>query len=64
MNLYQQTTDIALNYKVISKAPDEGAVRLDLAAAALESLQADFPDEDFFGLDFVAAEVAITPNGE
>ncbi|MCS6836157.1 MAG: ABC transporter substrate-binding protein [Anaerolineae bacterium] len=64
MDLYQQTADIALNYKVISAAPDEGAVRLDLAAAALESLQADFPDVDFFGLDYEPIEVAITPNGE
>lgn len=62
--LYQQTAEIALNYAVISAAPDEGAVRTDLALAALESLQADFPDVDFVGADWVAEEVAITPNGE
>ncbi|NWF69401.1 MAG: ABC transporter substrate-binding protein [Chloroflexi bacterium] len=64
MELYQQTADIALNYEVIGAEPDEGAVRTDLAQAALDSLMADFPDEDFMGLEWEPLEVAITPNGE
>lgn len=64
MDLYQQTADIALNYQVITVAPDEGAVRTDLSAAALESLMTDYPDEDFTGADWEAAEIEITPNGE
>jgi NitT/TauT family transport system substrate-binding protein len=63
-DLYQQTADIALNYEVISAAPDEGAYRTDLAQAALDSLQADMSDLDVKGEDFEAAEVEITPNGE
>jgi NitT/TauT family transport system substrate-binding protein len=64
LDLYQITADIALNYEVITAAPDEGAVRTDLSAAALEGLMADFPDVDFMGLEWEATEVEITPNGE
>ncbi|MCU0513006.1 MAG: ABC transporter substrate-binding protein [Anaerolineae bacterium] len=64
MELYQQTADIALNYEVISTAPDEGAVRTDLAQAALDGLIADYPDVDFMGMDYEPIDVAITPNGE
>jgi NitT/TauT family transport system substrate-binding protein len=63
-DLFQQTADIALNYEVISAAPDEGAYRTDLAQAALDSLQADMSDLDVKGEDFEAAEVEISPNGE
>lgn len=61
---YKQTADIALNYKVITAAPDEGATRTDLAQAALDGVMADYPDWDFFGEDYEPIEVAITPNGE
>jgi NitT/TauT family transport system substrate-binding protein len=61
---YQITADIALNYEVITEAPDEGAVRTDLSAAALAGLMEDYPDVDFVGAEWEAAEVEITPNGE
>jgi len=61
---YKQTAEIALNYKVITKEPDEGATRTDLAQAALDGLKKDFPDVDFVGEDYKAMEVEITPNGE
>ncbi|MBC8172154.1 MAG: ABC transporter substrate-binding protein [Anaerolineae bacterium] len=64
LDLYQQTADIALNYEVISVEPDEGAVRTDLAQAALDSLITDFPDVDFVGADYEPITVEITPNGE
>lgn len=63
-DLYQQTADIALNYEVITAAPDEGAVRTDLAMAALEGIMADYADWDFMGMEYEPIEVAITPNGE
>lgn len=62
--MYQQTADIALNYEVITEAPDEGAWRNDLVEAAVAELQAEYPDLDLVGADWVAEEVAITPNGE
>jgi NitT/TauT family transport system substrate-binding protein len=64
LELYQVTADIALNYEVIAEAPDEGAARTDLAATALAGVIEDYPDVDFVGEDWEAAEVEITPNGE
>jgi NitT/TauT family transport system substrate-binding protein len=64
MDQYQQTADIALNYEVITAAPDEGAVRTDLAATALSGLQADYPDVDFTGENYTPETVEITANGE
>lgn len=60
------TAQIALDYGIISSATEgEGvAYRSDLAQAALDSLQADMPDLDVVGADYVAPEVEITPNGE
>lgn len=60
---YTQTAEIALNYEVITAEP-EGAWRNDLAEAALAWLAENYPDEDFIGADFVAEDIAITPNGE
>src|SRR5690606_11282216 len=62
--LAEQTAEIALNYEVITQPMDEGAYRTDLAQAALDSLLADMPDFDAYGLDWEPAEVEITPNGE
>ncbi len=58
------TEDIALNYKVISKAPDATATRTDLAQAALDSLLADHPDFDATGKDYKPETVAITAKGD
>ncbi|MFN8531175.1 MAG: ABC transporter substrate-binding protein [Anaerolineae bacterium] len=60
------TAQIALDYGIISTAAEgEGVTyRTDLAQAALDSLQADMPDLDVTGADYVPAEVEITPNGE
>lgn len=58
------TEDIALNYKVISKAPDAAAARTDLAQAALDSLLADHPDFDATGKDYKPATVEITAKGD
>lgn len=63
-DLYQQTADIALNYEVITEAPDEGAWRNDLVEQAIAELQEEHPDLDLLGTDWVAEEVEITPNGE
>jgi NitT/TauT family transport system substrate-binding protein len=62
---FDTTAQIALDYKIISKAADPTAVyRTDLAQAALDSLGADFPDLDTKGADWKAPEVPITANGE
>ncbi|MBK8024378.1 MAG: ABC transporter substrate-binding protein [Chloroflexi bacterium] len=60
------TAQIALDYGIISSAAEgEGVTyRTDLAQAALDSLMADMADLDVMGADYVAPEVAITPNGE
>jgi NitT/TauT family transport system substrate-binding protein len=60
----KQTIDIALNYQVITKAPDTGAYRTDLAQTALDSLLADHPDFDAYGKDYKAEDVAITAKGD
>lgn len=60
------TADIALTYGIIPEAAvgDGVTYRNDLARAALDSLMRDFPDLDLMGLDYVAPDVEITPNGE
>ena len=58
--LYQQTVDISTEFKVLENAPDEGAVRTDLAQQALDSLS----DTDTTGEGFTKQSVEITPGGE
>ena len=60
--LWDQTIEVATSQDVISEAPDEGVDRTDIAAAALEELEAD--DLDVRGEDFQAIEVEVTPGGE
>ncbi len=62
---FATTAKIALDYKIISQPADPKDVyRNDLAQAALDSLQADYPNLDVKGTDWKAPTVAITPNGE
>jgi NitT/TauT family transport system substrate-binding protein len=63
---FDTTAQIALDYGVISTAAEGEGVsyRNDLAQAALDSLQADMPDLDVKGADYVAPTVEITANGE
>lgn len=58
--LYQQTVDISTQFAVLSAPPDEGAVRTDLAQAALDGLT----DMDTTGESFQKLEVEVTPGGE
>jgi NitT/TauT family transport system substrate-binding protein len=62
--LWDQTVAVALEGEVISAEPDEGASRTDLAQAALEGLQADYPDLDLMGMDWERIEVELQPGGE
>ena len=62
---FTTTADIALTYGVISEAAvAEEVYRNDLAQAALDSMAEMMPDVDVMGMDWTAAEVEITPNGE
>ncbi|MCC6616271.1 MAG: ABC transporter substrate-binding protein [Anaerolineae bacterium] len=62
---FTTTADIALNYGVIAEAAvPEAVYRTDLAEAALAMLQENMADIDVNGMDYVAPEVEITPNGE
>ncbi len=58
--LYQQTVDISTEFAVLAAAPDAGALRTDLAQAALEGLS----DLDTTGEGFTKLEVEVTPGGE
>jgi NitT/TauT family transport system substrate-binding protein len=58
---YKQTADIALNYKVISKEPDAGAMRTDLAEAALKLLGDKF---DAKGEKFEPIKVELKEGGK
>ncbi len=60
--LWDQTVQVALDGKVITKEPDEGAYRTDLAQQAVDSLSAD--GVDVTGADYTPQDVAITPGGE
>ena len=53
---------MATSQNVISEAPDDGVDRTDIAAAALEELEAD--DLDVRGEDYEPIEVEVTPGGE
>lgn len=58
--LYQQTVDISTEFAVLENAPDEAAVRTDLAQQALESLT----DVDTSGEGYAKLDVEVTPGGE
>jgi len=58
--LYQQTVDISTEFKVLTAAPNEGAVRTDLAEQALAGLT----DVDTTGENFEKATVEVTAGGE
>ncbi|MBZ0288708.1 MAG: ABC transporter substrate-binding protein, partial [Anaerolineae bacterium] len=60
--LWDQTVKIALEGKVITEEPSEGAVRTDLAQQAVDELKAD--GVDVTGEDWTAETVEITPGGE
>jgi len=57
---FKQTADIALNYKIITKAPDATAFRTDLATAALTSLGSSF---DANGKSFKPVTVIVSQGG-
>ncbi|MCA9997847.1 MAG: hypothetical protein KDE56_18940, partial [Anaerolineales bacterium] len=57
--LYDQTVNVAIEGGVLSAAPDAGAFRTDLAAAALEGI-----DGDTTGAGFSKISVELNPGGE
>ena len=57
--LYDQTVRVAIEGGVLTAEPDEGAVRTDLAAQALEGLEGDTAGEGFTPI-----EVTLNPGGE
>jgi len=57
--LWEQTVKIAMEGKVITRRPDEGAYRTDLAQKALEGIKGDTK-----GLNWTKAVVEVTPGGE
>jgi NitT/TauT family transport system substrate-binding protein len=57
--LYDQTIRVALEGEVLAAEPDEGAVRTDLAAQALEGLEGDTTGESF-----TPVTVELNPQGE
>jgi NitT/TauT family transport system substrate-binding protein len=62
---FETTAQIALDYGVITEAAvAEDVYRTDLALAAHAMMLEMMPDLDPIGLEYEAAEVAITPNGE
>lgn len=61
---WDSSVEILTTYGIIKEAPTEGAYRTDLATAALELLATDDAEADYTGVDYIPAEVEITPNGE
>ncbi|MEZ4620593.1 MAG: hypothetical protein R2867_34500 [Caldilineaceae bacterium] len=57
---YQQTVDISTEFKVIENAPDDAALRTDLAQQALDGLS----DIDTTGESWTKLDVEVTPGGE
>jgi NitT/TauT family transport system substrate-binding protein len=64
LDLWNQTVEVAIDGQVISSPPSDGAYRLDLAEAALESLMADMPELDLTGQNFAPITVELRPGGE
>ncbi|MCP4362214.1 MAG: ABC transporter substrate-binding protein [Chloroflexi bacterium] len=58
-DLYQQTIDISVDFGVISEAPDDAAVRTDIAQAALEGI-----DGDTTGSNYKKLDIEVTAGGE
>lgn len=58
--LYAQTVDISTEFAVLENAPDDAAVRTDLAEEALAGLA----DEDTTGEGYTKLDVEVTPGGE
>ena len=59
-NLWKQTVGISVDFKVLTKEPDAGAYRTDLAQKAVDSMT----DIDTKGEGFKKQTVEITPDGE
>jgi NitT/TauT family transport system substrate-binding protein len=59
-DLYQQTVDISVEFGVIGQPPDEGAVRKDLAEAAIAALS----ELDTTGDNYTKLDIEVTPGGE
>jgi NitT/TauT family transport system substrate-binding protein len=57
---YQQTVDISTEFAVLTTAPDEAALRTDLAQQALDSMT----DTDTIGEGYTKMDVEVTPGGE
>jgi NitT/TauT family transport system substrate-binding protein len=57
---YQQTVDISTEFAVLTTAPDEAALRTDLAQQALDSMT----DTDTTGEGYTKMDVEVTPGGE
>jgi NitT/TauT family transport system substrate-binding protein len=57
---YQQTVDISTEFAVLTTAPDEAALRTDLAQQALDGLA----DADTTGEGYTKMDVEVTPGGE
>ena len=61
-DLYQQTVEIALDFDVLERPPDDEAVRTDLAEEAVDDLLAE--GLDVYGMDYEKMDVEVTPGGE
>ncbi len=58
---YEQTVNISTTYKILSKKPDEAAVRADLAKKAADALKAQ--GVDVVGSGYKKQTVQVTPGG-
>lgn len=61
-DLYQQTVDISMDFGVLTEAPDDAALRTDLAEQAVNDLEAE--GLDVRGEGFEKRDVEVTPGGE
>ena len=60
--LFDQTVAVSLEGKVLTKAPDAGAYRTDLAQKAVDEVKAT--GVDVTGANYQPKQVEITPGGE